>query len=719
MSISKLTKAERAQLKSISGAGDGKFSDYDGDGYPDQFDCDPLDPNKDGILGDAWARISGASSRAQAAARRIYRPAAVSAREAVSTVFRRAYGADAAARSRISRTREFARKPARVRAERIESGKKAFVKKYAPSGTISPISKRIHEESARVAWVARGFEGKIDPRVRDIERALGFHSKAIPKPVRWTGEQAKQIGYGVAFSGPAAAVEMAGMVPGGVETIARKPSIVPAAATLGLFEMGRGMWHGVTTSPARTVGEFITMGAISKGVPRIPVSAKVSRALPSLPAEAKAPPGLPPGKQLKFEAGLELAQKLAKTEAPIKRPLDFTEITALPKGSGRGVETWIKTHPKQEAVIFGSASVRTQLKTSRKPGDLDVFVKDPSAASKQVHAIIAKEIGAQNVRLGGPRGVTVETRIGGKWDHAVDFHARSEMTGRMTLGFETQKPIEIGGIKYTTVGEQLTRKAASVLQQKGKTIGPPEHRAAKDIGDFMDISGQMIESRAKAAESSWLLSGYKTRKAAHLTEMRHQYEMHSYLGPEIAPAVRGYYGIPSTIRAPGYMVAAIGIGAKYPGVAKYPPAKEYPPSAYPAAKYHGVVKYPGAGEYPPSAYPAAKHHGVVKYPGVGEYPPTRDKYPPSHVPYPPAYPTTTTTKYPPPATSYPPAYPTLHMVPTVAPPLEPSQKPASKIPPRKKDKKKVKPPKAKPEMAVGWKQRHRLITLESLLGYKT
>jgi hypothetical protein len=58
MSISKLTKAERAQLKSISGAGDGKFSDYDGDGYPDQFDCDPLDPNKDGILGDAWARIS-------------------------------------------------------------------------------------------------------------------------------------------------------------------------------------------------------------------------------------------------------------------------------------------------------------------------------------------------------------------------------------------------------------------------------------------------------------------------------------------------------------------------------------------------------------------------------------------------------------------------------------------------------------------------------------
>jgi hypothetical protein len=37
---------------------------------------------------------------------------------------------------------------------------------------------------------------------------------------------------------------------------------------------------------------------------------------------------------------------------------------------------------------------------------------------------------------------------------------------------------------------------------------------------------------------------------------------------------------------------------------------------------------------------------------------------------------------------------------------------------KKKDKKKVKPPKAKPEMAVGWKQKHELLTLEDFLGYK-
>jgi hypothetical protein len=274
-------------------------------------------------------------------------------------------------------------------------------------------------------------------------------------------------------------------------------------------------------------------------------------------------------------------------------------------------------------VIFGSASVRTQLKTSRQPVDLDVFVKDPHLAAKQVGAVLTKKLGAANVRV---KGAMVETRVKGKWDHAVDFHSRTEMTGRMTLGFETQKPIEIGGIKYTRVGEQLTRKAASVLQQKGRDIGPPEHRIAKDIGDFMDISEQMIASRAKAAETSWLLSEYKMRKVEHLRAMRREYEMHSYIAPEITPVVRGYYGLPRAVRAPGYMVAAAGVGVKYPAAVKYPPTE------YPVARYPGVAKYPS-----------------TKYPVAREYPPTR--YPPGYEPYKPPYkpyaPYAPPTKYPP------------------------------------------------------------------------
>jgi hypothetical protein len=56
------------------------------------------------------------------------------------------------------------------------------------------------------------------------------------------------------------------MIPGGVEVIARRPGIIVPAAVAGTWEMGRGMWGGVTTKPFRTAGEFAAFGAIARGV---------------------------------------------------------------------------------------------------------------------------------------------------------------------------------------------------------------------------------------------------------------------------------------------------------------------------------------------------------------------------------------------------------------------------------------------------------------------
>jgi hypothetical protein len=133
-------------------------------------------------------------------------------------------------------------------------------------------------------------------RVARVEERVGVR---IPTPV-------KEVAVGVAITGPAAAVEMAGMIPGGLEVIRRRPGILPAAAVAGTFEMGRGMWRGVTTDPFRTAGEFIAFGGITRALPKVRVPARV------LPPRVPTPPGLLPGKVIKFEAGLEVARRLGK-----------------------------------------------------------------------------------------------------------------------------------------------------------------------------------------------------------------------------------------------------------------------------------------------------------------------------------------------------------------------------------------------------------------------
>ncbi|RKX64895.1 MAG: hypothetical protein DRP42_05665, partial [Tenericutes bacterium] len=157
-----MNKKDKKYVESLIKGTSRKMPDYDGDGYPDLFDCDPFDPEKDGLIGDAWNRMTAA---AQTVRQRIYRPAATSGREAVSTVYKRAYGAGASARqavtTRVERVKEFARAPPAERIRRIEAGNKAFVEARKPDIQISEVSKSIHKETARVAKVARGFEKQI------------------------------------------------------------------------------------------------------------------------------------------------------------------------------------------------------------------------------------------------------------------------------------------------------------------------------------------------------------------------------------------------------------------------------------------------------------------------------------------------------------------------------------------------------------------------------
>jgi hypothetical protein len=146
--------------------------------------------------------------------------------------------------------------PFRAKMERRISATTATQQAKFPKGTISAPSRWI--------TVARGFEKPVERRMQAAEKAIGLQSERIPAPLRWAGGQAKRVGYGIAFSGTAGAVEMAGMVPQAAETMARRPSIIPVAVAVGAVTMGKGMYHGATTDPARMAGEFIAFGAITK-----------------------------------------------------------------------------------------------------------------------------------------------------------------------------------------------------------------------------------------------------------------------------------------------------------------------------------------------------------------------------------------------------------------------------------------------------------------------
>jgi len=271
-----------------------QLRDTDHDGIPDAFDCDPFDPTRDGFFGDVFRRVTSAAraaihrapihpsqSRAaqrRAAVRRAVTPSIRRVTRTARSVIHRAPihpSWERAARrresvrreitraarpvtSRIHEVREYVALPATVRRERVAEGAKQFLATHqAQTRRMSDLSMRMHTATSRVARVIRGFERPVMERVSHVEESAGVR---IPTPV-------KEFAAGVAFGAPATMVEMAGMVPGGVETLAKHPRVLPAAAAYGTYEMGRGMWKGITEHPIRTAGEFVAMGAIAKGAP--------------------------------------------------------------------------------------------------------------------------------------------------------------------------------------------------------------------------------------------------------------------------------------------------------------------------------------------------------------------------------------------------------------------------------------------------------------------
>lgn len=125
------------------------------------------------------------------------------------------------------------------------------------SSDMSQFSRDIYSGASRVAAVIGTGMGIADIGARRIERQL-------PGGLSELYSGTYELGKGIFLSAPRATVETAGMIPGGVETLARNVPLVPAFAAAGILSQVSGLQEGFTQRPLQTIGELIGMGAMGE-----------------------------------------------------------------------------------------------------------------------------------------------------------------------------------------------------------------------------------------------------------------------------------------------------------------------------------------------------------------------------------------------------------------------------------------------------------------------
>lgn len=152
---------------------------------------------------------------------------------------------------------------------------------------------------------------------------------------------------------------------------------------------------------------------------------------------------------------------------------------------------------------------------ARTPNDIDITVDNPHRAAHDIKRIMGRRGNQARVESNWEwNSHVVQVMKGKEYVDAVDIHP--------TLGHAPEKydvfgaprpPTRINGYNVQSMGDQLYRKANSVMSKRGAA----PKRARKDTVDFVRTARTLIDSKQLQAEAE-LKRAKKARKALNVWE---------------------------------------------------------------------------------------------------------------------------------------------------------------------------------------------------------
>lgn len=219
-----------------------------------------------------------------------------------------------------------------------------------------------------------------------------------------------------------------------------------------------------------------------------------------------------------------------------------------------------------EIIAYGLESPYKQFKVQYNVGRVtaDIDLQLPPEITELQATQFTKQLAQKlqgkgyEVRVDSRRPTLIETKVKGKWHHAVDIHYGTEslfeypkQPSSIYGGELGQKPYTQEGIKTMRLSEQLVRKGGSALTiRKGETgfkVGPEAHRI-KDVVDFPEIAEVLAGYKFRGGEQSLLrIERFKalypelsTGKGASIPIADYSPGAAYYAGPKIQYAANVY-----------------------------------------------------------------------------------------------------------------------------------------------------------------------------------